>query len=199
MSNKTIVLNHPPLEEITITAQNTEIIASPFKTVNPKDTEGCIATLKDYKNLQHHLGTRQIVSPHFLDRNLDKNRPIFKPMEVGNKTLKLSNNNDLIKTLTKRIEQLDLTHKPSTSNTKSINVITEVSPSNVDKIRAIFEEQDPQVNRIIHQFKQQTKTRNYYPRPTLSDLQYEEMNQITQSKYDRGHLYQNTKAYMNGT
>ena len=160
MSNKTIVLNHPPLEEITITAQNTEIIASPFKTINPKNTEGCIATLKDYKNLQQQnkfinqiLGTRQIVSPHFPDRNLDKNRPIFKPMEVGNKTLKLSNNNDLIKTLTKRIEQLDLTHKLSTSNTKSINVITEVSPSNVDKIRAIFEEQNPQVNRIIHQFK----------------------------------------------
>ena len=37
-SNKTIVSNHPPLEEITIKAQNTEIIVSPFKTIGLKDT-----------------------------------------------------------------------------------------------------------------------------------------------------------------
>ena len=111
-SSKTIVSNHPSLEEITIIAQNTEIIASPFKTLNLNDTEGRTITLKDCKNLQQQnkftnqiLGTlssqldriedkletphisRQIVTPHFLDRNLDKNldknRPIFKPMEVG--------------------------------------------------------------------------------------------------------------------
>ena len=122
-SNKTIVSNHPPLEEITIIAQNTEIIVSPFKTLNPKDIEGRTVTLKDCKNLQQQtnftnqiLGTlssqldriedkletphlsRPIVIPHFLDRNLDKNRLIFKLVEVGNKTLKLSNNDDLIQT-----------------------------------------------------------------------------------------------------
>ena len=48
--------------------------------------------------------SRQIVSPQFLDRHLDKNHPIFKPVEVGNMTLDLSNNNnDLIQTLTKKI------------------------------------------------------------------------------------------------
>ena len=88
----------------------------------------------------------------------------------------------------KRIEQLDLTHKPSTSNTKYVNVITKTS--NVDQIRAIFEEQDPQVNRIRQQFKQQTKTRNYYPRPIPHDLQYEEMNQIVRSKYDEDGIYE---------
>ena len=61
----------------------------------------------------------QIVTPQFLDRNLDKNHSIFKPVEVGNKIVKLSNNDDLIKCLTKRIEQLDLVQKPLTSNTKS--------------------------------------------------------------------------------
>ena len=30
----------------------------------------------------------QIVAPQFLDRNLDKNRSIFKPTEVGNKIVK---------------------------------------------------------------------------------------------------------------
>lgn len=44
---------HPPLEEITITAQGMEVIVSPFKIINPKDDERrTTATLKDYKNLQ---------------------------------------------------------------------------------------------------------------------------------------------------
>ena len=51
MSIKTIVSNHPPLEEITITAQNTEIIASSFKTINSKDIEGHTTTLTNYKSL----------------------------------------------------------------------------------------------------------------------------------------------------
>ena len=46
------------------------------------------------------------------------------------------------------------------------------------------------MNRINHQFKQQTKTRNYYPRPTSPNLQYEERNQITQAKYDEDDIYE---------
>ena len=49
-------------------------------------------------------------------------------------------------------------------------MITEITLANVDQIKAIFEEQNPQINRIRHQFKQQTKTRNYYPRLTPLDL-----------------------------
>ena len=60
----------------------------------------------------------------------------------------------------------------------------------VDQIQTIFEEHYPQINRIVHKFKQQTKTRNYYPRPTLPDLQYEEMSQIIQSKYDGDDIYE---------
>ena len=213
-SNKTIVSNHSPLKEVTITAQNVDIIASPFKTLNLKDDEGRTVTLKDCKNLQQQNNftnqilrtlssqldkiedkledyqiSRQIVA-HFLDRNLDKNRQIFKPAEVGNQTLKLSNNNnnDLIQILTKKIEQLDLSNKASTSNTKFVNVITKIISENVDQIQNMFEK--PQINRIAHKYKQQTKTRNYYPIPTLPDLQYKERNQIVQSKYDGDAIYE---------
>ena len=174
-SNKTVISNHPPLEEITIIAQNIEIIASPFKTINSKENEGRTATLKDCKSLQQQnnytnqiLGTlssqldriedkldtppinSQITMPQFLNKNLNKNRPIFKPTEVGKETIKLSNSSieELIKCLTKRIEQLDISLKPSTSNAKSVNVITKTS--NMDQIRSTFEEQNPQVNRINH-------------------------------------------------
>ena len=97
-------------------------------------------------------------------------------------------NDELIKCLTKHIEQLHITLKPLTSNTKSLTVIAEIS--NIDKIRSTFEEQDPQINKINHQFKQQTKTRNFYPRPTPHDLQYEGINQIIQSKYDGDGIYE---------
>ena len=63
-SKNNIVSTHPPLEETIIKAQNTEIIASPYKKTNPKDDESRNANLKDIKSLQqqnnfmnHILGT----------------------------------------------------------------------------------------------------------------------------------------------
>ncbi|KAL6320244.1 hypothetical protein AAG906_005317 [Vitis piasezkii] len=38
-ASKIVVANHPPLEEVTITTQSMEVIASPFKIINPKDDE----------------------------------------------------------------------------------------------------------------------------------------------------------------
>ena len=71
MSNKPIVSNHPLLEEVHITVQNTEIIVFPFKTINPKDSEGRTTTLKDYKNLQQQNNfTNQILGT--LSSQLDR-------------------------------------------------------------------------------------------------------------------------------
>ena len=71
MSNKTIVSNHYLLEEDHITAQTTEIIASPFKIINPKDSEGGTTTLKDCKNLQQQNNfTNQILGT--LSSQLDR-------------------------------------------------------------------------------------------------------------------------------
>ena len=114
-TNKTIISNHPPLEEIIIKAQNTKMNVSPFKTIGSKDIKSRMVTLKRYKSLQQQnnftnqiLGTlssqldriedklempktnSQITIPQFLNRNLDKNCPIFKHAEVGKETSKLS-------------------------------------------------------------------------------------------------------------
>ena len=105
-----------------------EVIASPFKIINPKDDERRTVTLKDCKNLQQQnnftnqiLGiissqldriedkleepqpqiSRQIITPHFLDRNLDKNFQIFKSTKIRNHKVKFSN--DSIQTLTNKI------------------------------------------------------------------------------------------------
>ena len=51
-SEKKVVSKHPPLEEITNKIQNSEIITSPFKKINPKEDENINANLKDVKSLQ---------------------------------------------------------------------------------------------------------------------------------------------------
>ena len=97
----------------------------------------------DRNKLEDCQISSQMITPHFLDRNLDKNYPIFKPTEVGKHKLKCSNDpNELIQTLTNKIAQLDLLNKASTSNsnTKFVNVIEEITLENVDQIQAIFEE-----------------------------------------------------------
>ena len=85
---------------------------------------------------------------------------------------------ELIKCLTKSLEKLDLTLRLSTSNTKTVNVIIKAQNFNLDELRKIFEEEDPQINWIAHQFRQQTKNMNYYPKLTPPALRYEERNQI---------------------
>ena len=46
---KKVVYTHPPLEEITIIAQGSKIIALPFKKINPKEDENRNSNLKDVK------------------------------------------------------------------------------------------------------------------------------------------------------
>ena len=69
-------------------------------------------------------------------------------------------------------------------------MIEEITHENVDEIQTLFEDKDPQINRISHKFKQQSRTRNFYPRPTPPDLQYEERSKIVQSKYDGDDIYE---------
>ena len=51
-TEKKVVSTHPPLEELKITVQETEVIASPFKKTNPKEDENRYSTLKDIKGIQ---------------------------------------------------------------------------------------------------------------------------------------------------
>ena len=64
-----------------------------------------------------------------------------------------------------------------------INVIKEDISSEVeaDELIKIFEEPlDQRVLRIIHN-QEAPKTRNFYPKPTFPDMQYEERNQYSQA------------------
>ena len=74
---KKVISTHPPLEEIKIIAQGLEVIASPFKTLNPKEDETRTTRLKDIKGLQQQNNfTNQILGTisSQLDRT-EKNTP----------------------------------------------------------------------------------------------------------------------------
>ena len=126
-SDKKIVSTHPPLEEIKIVAQGLEIVASPFKTINPKEDEKRTTKLKDIKGLQQQNNfTNQILGTisSQLDRieknipkskEIEKEKPLFRNPE-SSKPLKLGRirNDDLIKALTQRLEVVNI-NGPSTS------------------------------------------------------------------------------------
>lgn len=129
-SNRIVSSYHSPLAEIFIKIQNTEIIASPFKTIGSKDVETRTTQLKDFKSLQQQnnftnqiletissqldrIETKfepprpsQITIPQILNKIFDKNKSFFKPADVGNDTLNLSKPNDeLIKILTAKLSR----------------------------------------------------------------------------------------------
>ena len=49
---KKVISTHPPLEEITIIVQGTEVIVSPFKKINPKEEANRNSNLKYIKGIQ---------------------------------------------------------------------------------------------------------------------------------------------------
>ena len=109
-TEKQAVSTHPHLEEIKIIVQGTEVIASPFKNINPKEDENRNSNLKDIKGIQQKNNfTNQIfgtISSQLdrIEKNFPKSeyeKPLFKSPEF-NKPIKLCNkNNDLIKALAK--------------------------------------------------------------------------------------------------
>ena len=61
-TEKKVVSIHPPMEEIKITVQGTEVIASPFKKTNPKEDKNRYSNLKYIKGIhQQNNHTNKIL------------------------------------------------------------------------------------------------------------------------------------------
>ena len=64
------------------------------------------------------------------------------------------------------------------------------SKEEADELIKMFEEPHNQtVLKSINNLEV-PRTRNYYPRPTFSDMQFEERNQYTQASYTSGTIYE---------
>ncbi|RVW20915.1 hypothetical protein CK203_110548 [Vitis vinifera] len=70
---------------------------------------------------------------------------------------------------------------------KRINIKGDISSEEeADELIKMFEEPHNQIINNLETFK----TRNYYPRPTFPDMQFEERNQYTQASYTSGTIYE---------
>ena len=64
------------------------------------------------------------------------------------------------------------------------------SKEEADELIKMFEEPHNQtISKSINNLKA-FKTRNYYPRPTFADMQFEERNQYTKALYTSGTIYE---------
>nr|CAN84177.1 hypothetical protein VITISV_023698 [Vitis vinifera] len=121
------------------------------------------------------------------------NKPLFKPFEFSKKFLK---NSHIDQAFVDRISQtikdnLVVLKTPQPSHWKINMVKGEISSeAEADELIKIFKEPPNQtVMRIINN-QEPPRTRNYYPRPTFPDMQYEERNQYTQASYTSGTIYE---------
>ena len=64
------------------------------------------------------------------------------------------------------------------------------SEEEVDELIKMFEEPHNQIISKDINNLETFKTRNYYPRPTFRDMQFEERNQYTQTSYTSGTIYE---------
>jgi hypothetical protein len=179
-SNKDIIIStHPPLEPIMIKVENMELEAAPFKTIKNPDQPPTINTRKDFYHIHTQLNyTNQTLNTiaqqlsriegilpmpkEEVTTKLDPNRPIYK-YEVPSKT-----------TVTKmklgpeeKIDELILKlNKMNLASSSTINTLSQGESS---------------INRLGP--GPQPRTRNFYPRPSFADVQFEERFNFVENSY----------------
>ena len=132
-------------------------------------------------------------------------KPLFQPFEFPTSTkITLNPQKQLLEQIQSKLDNLTLQEK---QKSKTINVLNQNSDSEetesiieTDKEIQILESQfqnlgldeSTSINKIRHErlTTQRPKTKNYYPRPTPPDIQYEENYQMTGSRYDGDAIYE---------
>ena len=112
--------------------------------------------------------------------------------------IKLGSQKQLLEDIQSKLENLSLQDKRQKS--KTIDVINQSSDSETDQDIQTLESQfqnlglneSTSINRIKHERlnTQKPRTKNYYPRPTPPDIQYEENYQMIGTRYDGDALYE---------
>lgn len=123
-----------------------------------------------------------------LRQRKDGSQPLFKIERniVPNLDTKTDK---IIENLTKKLEKLKL---KSPSSSQGINTIDGISSEeDIKNLEKVFQVEDSERDVLrIQRPLPRPKTRNYYPRPTHLDLQYEERRDIAQSSYDGNTIYE---------
>ena len=150
-----------------------------------------LKTLGDKLNrVEEVIETQDHIQTSFIKKD---DKPLFKPFEFSKK---FQENPHIDQAFIDRISQkvkdsLVVLETPQPSHRRINMVKGDISSeAEADEIIKIFKESPNQiVMRIIHN-QEAPRTRNYYPRPTFPDMQYEKRNQYTQASYTNGTIYE---------
>ena len=194
--------SHPPIETILIPVKNTVIMASPFKVSDGKNDEKKLIEQSNFTNQYlASLGKQldkiedKIKDPNikqYLDPEIIRQEEYCEEKPLINLPSKRENlslpNNDhnLVETLDKLFKKLEI---PETSN-KTLGVLGFYESSN-ESDNSTINEIENQFNKLsFNQPNPTSQTKNWYPRPTPPDLQFEERNLDNQFSVSANKIYE---------
>ncbi|CAL2257670.1 unnamed protein product [Prunus armeniaca] len=202
--------SHPPVDTIIINHRNTPILASPFKTYENDDESKRLIEQKNYTNQSLIVIGKQLDT---IETKIDKisspeiksktkvEKPIVQFQDLqSSPTLKIKPTmkkiEEMLEQLTpSKAEKSDLKTLDSFANpSESEPETTNYETSNISKIENAFRnlevQVEPKVKKLEKHISPTSLTKNWYPRPTPPDIQFEERNFQTQFSVSSDKLYE---------
>ena len=139
---------------------------------------------------------RDISKPHFQVQSLPKDS--LKHVSLHPSTI-IERINQKLEETTKGKDKVDGTSKDQLIqciDKDEASTISTTSDNDIQSVEEIFNDEDPELNKLFrarrtnNRFRQNTSTRNYYPRPTPPDLQFEERSKFKAATYDGHSIYE---------
>ena len=136
-----------------------------------------LKTLGDQLNrVEKIIETQDHIKTSFVKKDT---KHLFKPFEFSKQFHENPYvNQELIERISKKVKDSSIVLETPQPSHRRINFINEYISfkAEVDELIKIFKEPpDQRILRIIHN-QETPKTRNFYPRPTFPDMQYDERN-----------------------
>ncbi|KAI5339094.1 hypothetical protein L3X38_018366 [Prunus dulcis] len=215
VADKSVVeSSHPPVETIVIEHQKAPVPATPFKTFESSDPHRKLIEQNNYTNqslitIGKQLDTIEtkvdLLSPSVAgSRSQSKNeKPIVQFQELKSSlVLKV---NSTMKKIEEMLEQLTPA-KPEKGEKSGLKILDSLAAShsesesvssetsNISKIENAFKnlevQTEPRIKRLDKHISPTSLTKNWYPRPTPPDIQFEERNFQTQFSVSSDKLYE---------
>ncbi|CAL9012685.1 unnamed protein product [Prunus brigantina] len=207
--------SHPPVDTIVISHKGTPIPASPFKIFDSGDPNRKLIEQNNYANQSLIVIGKQLDT---IETKIDKisssetksktkvEKPIVQFQDLkSSPTLKIK---PTMKKIEEMLEQLtpSKTEKGEKSGLKTLDSFPTVDPSesepetiesessDISKIERAFRnlevQVEPRIKRLDKRISPTSLTKNWYPRPTPPDIQFEERNFQTQFSVSSDKLYE---------
>ena len=202
MSFKHVWSSHPPLEKITFKHKKTDVVASPFQHPTSEEaivskviaqnnyTNQCLHVIgKQLDRMEEQVENKVILQPGNPSKSVQTlEKPLVKLPTTRQTSLK-SKDQTTIEIVVQKMEELakkePVTPSPNiTSSSKLIVLDTHIASSNSSRTSSDSEKEIEHLEnqfrglevKKLHQPTLTTLTKNWYPRPTPPDLQFEERN-----------------------